>query len=44
MAEDTVQKSSDAPGRLPSARLRLDIRKGTRLRLVPAFTNIVWGG
>ena len=29
---------------LPSPQLRLDIRIGIRLRLVPAFTNIVWGG
>ncbi len=44
MAGDTVQKSPDAFGKLPSPQLRLDTRKGIRLRLVAAFTNIVWGG
>ena len=44
MAGDTVQKRPDASGKLPSPQLRLNTNRGIRLRLVAAFTNIVWGG
>jgi hypothetical protein len=44
MAGDAVQKSPDTFGKVPSPQLRLDTKRGLRLRLVAAFTNIVWGG
>lgn len=44
MAGGAVQKRPDTFGKLPSLPRHLDTKTGIRLRLVVAFTNIVWGG